>query len=76
MSNELKPCPFCGNSGLELISIDYPLAGSGTHLISCCIEMRRSYLLDGYCRKNSVDSKVKTSKALIDNWNRRIYDIK
>ena len=73
MSDSLKPCPFCGNSDLELISMDCSITGSGTHLISCCIEMRKSYLLDGYCRKNSVDSKVKTFKALVDNWNRRVY---
>lgn len=69
----MKPCPFCGGfvSADDIISLDRPISGNGTHHLDCCSDMTWDYLLDDHCHKRSVNRKDKTKAKLIERWNKR-----
>ena len=64
MTDELKPCPFCGEADLKLYSDNDPAAHGFLHL--CKID--GEYMV-------KVESRLfATEAAAIDAWNRRTPD--
>lgn len=77
---ELKPCPFCGGSDLELKDYTENIYGFWDYKIRC--KTCRAYmdspstakitLYDGYIRQERNDeTKAKAKRELILAWNRR-----
>lgn len=79
MQNELKPCPFCGNTvevkyiagiGSSLLQyIDNPFAGSMPTYYINCNKCGRSMMVR--LKKSTVEHRDKCKRDLIKAWNRR-----
>ena len=66
---QLKPCPFCGGK-VEMLTIERPISGNGTHVIDCCASMEEGFILEAY-KPRHRHGRVATTKRLIDRWDKR-----
>lgn len=77
---ELKPCPFCGGSDLELKDYTENIYGFGDYKIRC--KICRAYMEspstakitrydDCFRQERNDETKAKAKRELILAWNRR-----
>ena len=79
MSEELKPCPFCGGNELRVEDLTSHVYGFDGYSIICKCgcrvqseSPREQYFKDGkYCTPMTTRSKNKALKGLYDRWNGR-----
>lgn len=74
MTDNLKPCPFCGSSVEIYEGIESAINQNGVLGISCgCgVEMESWYLLGDYEKPKPEDTKASARKKLIKQWNKRV----
>ena len=73
MTENLKPCPFCGSS-VKIYCHESAINQNGVLGISCgCgAEMESWYLLGDYEKPKPEDTKASARKKLIKQWNKRM----
>lgn len=83
MTNDLRPCPFCGGTDLELKDYTENVYGFWDYKIRCktCRATMDSpstanvTIHDGTLRQTRNDeTKARAKRELIIAWNRRHYD--
>lgn len=66
MTQQLKPCPFCGKLVIHM-EINLASTGKGFLTIQCCVTMNEHYDFDPRSRHEQDKAKVR----LIERWNKR-----